>query len=273
MIDRDAVDAILARLGRPDRDALPLLLRSLEDLHDPRDAWERLANDDRIPSHWIEDPARRFRSGAQFLAQPSTVDACAAIACDLAGVVRAEALAREFVQRIEPALGVLPTVVSWRVDGAHDESVDPRFDRDYRALLRGLWASDLSELVVEFAVSQVDLWAPRRRDGRVAEIDWLWLLAEQDDDATRTLELRDAPPRRRAVDRLGVWGAWQVLARDDVPVRPVSFGATDTTPVAWRNRRFSELPSPFDALFALYDTGYLLDAVGYDAIHLVAPAA
>lgn len=250
---------------------MPEALRALSDLHDPREAWERLASDERIPWGWIEDPGRTFRNGGQFVPQPTTVDACAAIACDLAGVTRAEALAREFVQRIEPALGLLPTVVSWRVDGVLDETADPRFDRDYLALLRGLWASDLSELVAEFAVSQVDLVSPRGTLGLTAEVDWLWMLGD-DDDAQRVLELRDVPPRRRALDRLGVWGVWRALADRDAPVRPVSFGATDTTPIAWRGRSFSELPSPFDALFALYETGYLLDAVGYDAIHLVAPA-
>lgn len=65
----------------------------------PADAWELLAARGLIPMDWVDDPRRRFLAdGGPGVPHPPTVLGAVLLASDTAGVLRAEALARELTE-------------------------------------------------------------------------------------------------------------------------------------------------------------------------------
>lgn len=116
----------------PGRVDLPALRALIDGARDAKDAWHRLAASQRIPTAWIDDPARRFVRDptahrltrdpalAPHDAHPCEIDHCAMFASDVAGVLTAESDALALAERLAP-WGTPPCthVVWWTIPRAH----------------------------------------------------------------------------------------------------------------------------------------------------------
>lgn len=98
-------DEFGASILRPKRPSLDAVTAMVGGAKSAREAWETLAARGHLPFEMVEDPSRRFTASSErakgpWRSHPATVDDVIAFASDLAGVARAEALAREFVVRL-----------------------------------------------------------------------------------------------------------------------------------------------------------------------------
>jgi hypothetical protein len=138
-----------ARVLRPERPRLALARAVAAGYDDAVAAWEALAASGVIPLAWVGDPGRLFAcldcGGIGTIddetfhapaAHPWSVETAVAFAADPAGVLRAEALAREVVARLAPWGVPQPARVVWRVGAPRDATpaaLAPPMDAAWRA--------------------------------------------------------------------------------------------------------------------------------------------
>lgn len=86
---------------------------------EPNEAWELLASCDLVPFSWIGDLTRCFEdetaNDATSSPQPTSLRSAITIAADIAGVLRAEAVAQELMARLANFGGAVPGIIRWRV--------------------------------------------------------------------------------------------------------------------------------------------------------------
>lgn len=180
--------------------------------------------------------------------RPATLDECVAFA-DAEAMLRAEALGREVARRVAQWYGTPPATVvcSWRV--LDDQPAEPSTElARVPAIERGILLFSTTS-----SVSLSVRGALRRHAGEPPE----------------------PPP--------GVVESWEAPLSLVVPALFVQqeewrrAAALGLTPYQRPGRAapsapFAELDDPYEPIFALLDTGYLLDAVLYGDVRLFAPA-
>ena len=268
---------LAARIYRPERPALDAARRAVSGCVDARQAWETLATRGCIPESWIDAPLRRYRVGgraashpeteprvllsegpnalpSRVQAQPWSIEDAALIAGDIAGVLAAEALAREAAVRLAPwdsgYEGEPPQRVVWR-------GAAPSWDPEHRELCfqpapllakevgglvsRALFVANGHPPALPPAAPEDAL--PGDRPSIVA-----WLLYEQ--------------------------AAWRAAVAMNLAVpaqRPEHPNYRAKVRVSLSGRRFAELASPFEPFLGVFRRGYALGAVTREAIALVMP--
>jgi hypothetical protein len=236
MLDPDE-PALSDRLFRPERAQLSAATDAVRGESDPRAAWETLAVRGLIPNDWVDTRDRRFRAPdapAIDLSHPPTVAGAIAIASDVAGVLRAEALAREVAARFAPWFPWCdPHAAVWRLFRRVTD-VSLHADDLLREIRTALARS-----------SRVEPLQPQngRRASALAPVGSVF-------------------ERQRECARCWRWSA---DARQHVQTRGRGAYRTPASPAALR---FDQLANPFPPLFDLWATGYALDRLEPAAVVL-----
>lgn len=223
---------------------------------------EALAARDLVPAAWLDAPAARFGDPLD----PSLV---VALACDPAGVLRAEALALESATRCRPWGAKPVTGVRWRtVDeraatapaaGALPANIEARIAEE----VFDHWIEDDKRRIVRSVERAARAVSGRRSDdhsvGRpvVTEDDPTWRGRLWDRGAAGDTFLRNLVAQQ----------VWRLLVERKVAVGKTPRGA----PEKIRGRPYAEMPSPFEALVELWSTGYYATKLDGAVIELCAP--
>lgn len=207
---------------RANLDALREVLRSIEDRDE---AWEALATRGMIPASWVHNDARRFHSSAdRWELCPVGRGAMLAFASDIEGVTRCEALMREALERLSPWGALNDGSLRWELCGANTHVLTPPPGFTGDAPLRALYAALGAEAV---NAHRVEL-------GEAREITFVW-----NESTLHDVILGDM--------------LWRTAVLNDVTVC-----VPKTHPL--HERRFAELPNPFEPLVAIVATGYVFNA-------------
>ncbi|MFY0533445.1 hypothetical protein [Nannocystis pusilla] len=147
------LEALAARVMRPDRPALADARAAVAGLVDPREAWLALARRGLIPPDWLDASSRRFAApsrtskrdesrsqlrlaGLTALVHPARVDDAITVAASARTIALAEAHSREAARSIGAAPDVPvvwriaarwnPTAIRWRrIENDHDFHILP----------------------------------------------------------------------------------------------------------------------------------------------------
>lgn len=227
--------------------------------------WETYVARGVIPASWAEDPARRFLRGSARVdarsklerlfdgaleeARPGFLEAVI-LAADPHGMVAAEELARQVISALAPWGAPAPARVLWRFT----EIDATQRTRSHESFPGGQWAS--------FCATH----ALGGRRGFTAEQERLRASIVGDDRAD-ALRWEGA-----AVVDFVHWRRWVAASRLGLRVTAPEYVA-DPCVRALRGRLFAELPDPFTPLVDLWWRGYGLEAVGQDAVVLLAARA
>lgn len=224
---------------------------------------EALAARELVPAAWLDDGGERFG------ASPSR-EVVLALACDPAGVARAEALALECATRCRP-WGARPvTAVRWRlVDDAAKQapaagdlpaSIEARIAEE----VFGHWVEDDKRRIVRSVERAARSVSGRRSDDHsvgspaVVEGDPPWRARVWDRGAPGDSFLRNLVAQQ----------VWRLFAERKLGVAKTPRGA----PEKIKGRPYAEMPSPFEALVELWSTGYYATKLDAAVIELCAPA-
>ncbi|PCC68737.1 hypothetical protein SAMN02745121_07434 [Nannocystis exedens] len=247
------LEALAARVMRPERPALADARAAVAGLVDPRGAWLALAHRGSIPSDWIDAPSRRFAArsrkrepdeptrqvrlaGLHVLPHPARVDDAITVAASARSIGVAEAHAREAARRI----GAAPDVpVVWRI-AARWNPTGLRWRR---------MKNDYDFHILPPAFVRIESGASARRFAYALR--------------------RASGMNGGAVGDLRMHEFWRLAATTDARV-PESLDALSP----WRRyagRRFADVPNPLDPWIAVWSLGFGIAAIRDDAIVLVAP--
>lgn len=265
------------KLLAPERARLQEAREAVKDVKDPRVAWDTLVARGLIPLAFADDPTRSYHSGNRgIFSTPPTVAACVAVASDIPGIRRAEAIAGELNARLRP-WGVKPCEqIVWHFTSR--ETVQSRTQgapaglRDVLEILAQVvepaWAPNGTRYSIEEHVRDLIAWevAPPGTSTRT----WA-ALEEARAEVARTLQPLHTGGTLWSFDLL--WKAavsWPLLAQAGCTVPGRVFpGAWALYPRARRPRstdgtlaRFADLPDPFVPLLALWETGYVVGPIG-----------
>lgn len=231
---REACLAWLRARWAPRLNARGLLPPGL-DRHLAGEAWEALMLQGLIPMAWASDPQRRFHAtspvdGAWLsLERPVSVRLCLALAADMPGVLHAEALAWECLERLRAWAVPQPSVLEWRMIERQDAN----------ACLQRTWLATLQVVLYEYRREAMD----RRRRDPYAAVNALGPLPAE------------LPLALGQVATLAV--LWREACRSGARVPRKGSSPLDRP----EGRRFSALPDPFEPLLALVATGYVIVGV------------
>jgi hypothetical protein len=244
------LDALAARVFKPDRSTLGAARAAVEGIVDPREAWSALAEGGLIPPEWIEDPLRRFvvasRSqkkhagepkrrervaGWVVQAYPARVADAITIAASAASVAEAETHAREAAR----GFGASPEVpVVWRVEARwQPTAIRWRYFREAYGLVPGYHTvADARHNALRFALA---LRAASGHNGYV-------------------------------VGDVNAYELWRLAA-----MTLERFPQTHQKPwERFTGQRFAEVPNPVAPVLAVWALGFGVGAIREDAIVLVA---
>lgn len=225
-----------------------------------REYWETLGSREVIPLEWVASPQRFFRRSKKKYLPRYLWDALA-LASDPEGVGTAEQLARETLQRLSDWGGApLPQGLFWRIftQGAQRDGA-----------VRASWPQQLLYLNAWQGAERAVTQRARRS-----------VVNEANTQRARLRALAGAAQRSAVYacteDCLSAWW-WHKACELDLRVPPRSRTGFHPyeVPDALVDKRFVELPNPFDPLLALWQTGYALGGVGKlleGTVELVAPA-
>lgn len=220
-------------------------------------AWEALATHELIPASWIDAPDRAFsvdvprhavchcarprepddHVGAQ--AHPRTRAGCVALAADVPGVLAAEALARECAGRLALWGVAVAAEVRWREVDVRTQS-PPWFFHAPECFTR--LARAFAHHGKAFHWGEDALLAGRPGTDDVADA---W--------------------RASYATCVNLRGVFRGLASDGARVRPAR---ATPLPHAVANKRFRDLPNPFEPAVDIWERGYVLIAIHREAIVL-----
>jgi hypothetical protein len=250
------LDALAARVLRPDRAALVDARAAAAGIVEPRDAWITLARRGFVPSDWIDAPSRRFvvasrsskvlasdhgarerSAGCIVQAHPARAADAIVLAASATSVSAAEGHAREAARRI----GVSPAVpVLWRVE-PHWRPTALRWKR-----LTYHWGF---QVLGEHGLVMFDVTANARRFAQA---------------------LRKASGHNGSVEGdVRMYEFWRLASTTEARVPSMLAG--------WKpwgrfvGERFADVPNPLEPWLAVWFLGFGLDAIHGDAIVLVAP--
>lgn len=227
--------------------------------------WETYVARGLVPASWADDPLRGFvrgdvrvdaRSKLERLFDPASCEArpgfldAVILAADPRGVVAAEALARQVVVALGPWGAPAPTRVVWRFT----EIDATQRVRSHESFPGGQWAS----FCATHSLGGRRGMSPEQERLRASIVG---------DDRADALRWEGA-----AVVDFVHWRRWvaasQLGLRVSVPER-----VTEPCVRALEGRAFAELPDPFTPLVDLWWRGYGLEAVGSEAVVLLAARA
>lgn len=241
--------------------AKPAIARELA----PR-LWERYAARGLVPAGWMDEPRRSFvrsdvridaRTKLTRLFDPAVGDAVPGfteamiVAADPRSIASVEELARQAVSAMKPWGAPAPTRVLWRFT----EINVPQRVRSHESLPGGQRASWAATHAVGVQRSALDAQGEQT------------LRAIVGDDRADALRWEGA-----AVVDFVHWRRWVAAATLGMRVVVPEY-VSDPHLRALEGRRFAELPDPFTPLVDLWWLGYGLEAVGTDAIVLLAARA
>lgn len=112
----DAMEAreLVRRVLRPTRPKDAAARECARDARDVRELWESLVAREVVPAEWAASDRRAFHAVNREVSEiPPTVDAALALAADPAGIITAEASAREFAALLYEGRSGAPDAVVW----------------------------------------------------------------------------------------------------------------------------------------------------------------
>ncbi|MFO0605763.1 MAG: hypothetical protein U0324_21450 [Polyangiales bacterium] len=260
---KDLADELVARLGRPQRARLDDARAAVAACSRSRlGALEALAARGVIPAEWVGDPGRWFRVGPR-RAEPLKSTHAVALAADVAGVLAAEELAREYVQRLRPYGGParVPAVALWtfrtrKLYAPCGFTADARrFAQRYARLDRALWEVFAGENAPPKGI-------PPGRGTSLRHTSGGWMIYETSvmfEDLWQHARLRAAAARGLSMRVRVLSERWWTLPP---PAQER---------VEWV--RYDALPDPFEPLLAIWRLGYALGAFDEEKFELFAPPA
>lgn len=204
------------------------------------ETWESLATDGVIPQAWVGDPGRVFGAGERrgVSEAPAELAMALALAADVPGVLRAEQLAREVMNRLGPWCAWRPWSVLWRL-------VDPlRWTAPH-----GTQAGVFQRLAQGATVALHRAGDPHRG---IAS-GHLRTLKRSRHGAAAFWDLHRA-------------SLWQYTSK-----RGLRLPALHVVPEGLQGSYFHEVPDPFEPLVHLWSTGYALERISAEHLVLIAP--
>lgn len=272
------------KLLTPERARLGEAREAVAGVKDARVAWDTLVARGLVPVAFADDPTRAYHSGNRgIFSTPPTVAACVAVASDIPGLRRAEAIAGELIARLRP-WGVKPFEQTvWHFTSR--ETVRSRMQfaptglRDVLETVAQMvepgWSPDGTPYSLEEHVRDLIAWevVPPGTPVRV----WT-AIAEARTEVARALQPLDVTGAFLSFDQL--WKAavtWPALVEAGciVPSR-VFPGAWEPYGGTRRPRSadgslmcFADLPDPFAPLLALWETGYAIGTIARGSVTLL----
>lgn len=285
---RDALGTPLRlKILTPERARLEEAREAVKGVKDARLAWDTLVARGLIPLAFADDPTRLYHSGNRgIFSTPATVPACVAVASDIPGIRRAEAIVGELIARLRPWGAKRCEQTVWHFTSF--ETIQSR-TQSYPAGLRDVleivaqtvepgWAPDGTAYSMEEHVRDLITWgvAPPGTSVRT-----FTAIAEARAEVSRTLQPIRVTETLWSFDLLWKTAVtWPMLAAAGCAVPSRNF------PSSWapyrRTRRprtsdgspayFADLPDPFVPLLALWETGYTVGTSTPDAVTLLGVA-
>lgn len=286
--------ALFASVCAPQRPAFDRADAALRGVRAPREALEIAAAQGLCPVDWLTSDARAF-GGAPHSPRltPHSVDAVLALVSDAAGVLRAEALAREFVARAARFGAALPPpsrAIYWRPRSSAKLARGARVEARWhvpiavmRATFRSMHSAAIARAVATIpGVEERPIAARRGLLSRLLER--LGLGADPLRFATGpythrafaqwnaiSLEARSTAARQALEDHRLAW-EYSLAARAGLTLRDAlqasPLGAVDD---ATLDLSLASTPNPFAPLAELWWSGYALYAADERKVELVLP--